>query len=242
MKPIRIYSKRCQHQTEKSRRKKVYISVVYLKKMDNVEECGFISSILTALLAIAAKSQNSVRIPNASPAIFSGTETQHMMSMPAGNRDLSRHADVNANGYLSMDEIVSYLEYKIGAQHDLKPYIDEKGMEMIIKAVVDTDGDNRVSTLENGRPLLLNSFVIEKIEKKDQVKYEIRHKSLPENIPDTMVKNQLLAIIGGISVFLVTIGGAIIYTDLKNQQDYIAWKKQQRKKRGFKQPKQTLRL
>ena len=207
--------------------------------MDNVEDCGFISSILTALLAIAAKSQNSVRIPNASPAIFADTETAHMMSMPAGDRDLSRHADVNANGYLSMDEIVSYLQYRIGAQHDLKPSIDEKGMEMIIKAVVDTDGDNRVSTLENDRPLLLNSFVIEK---NDRGEYEIRHKSLPENIPDTMVENQLLAVIGGISVFLVTIGGAIKYTDLKNQQDYIAWKKQQRKKRGFKQPKQTLRL
>ena len=207
--------------------------------MDNVEECGFISSILTALLARAAKSQNSVRIPNASPAIFSDTETQHMMSMPAGDRDLFRNADVNGNGLLTRGEIISYLTRQMEIENKVVTDINEEGIQMIINAVVDTDGDNRVSTLENDRPLLLDSFVIEK---NDRGEYEIRHESIPENIPDTMVKNQLLAIIGGISVFLVTIGGAIIYTDLKNKQDYIAWKKQQRKKRGFKQPKQTLRL
>ena len=210
--------------------------------MDNVEDCGFVSSILTALLAIAAKSQNSVRIPNASPALYSGTETQHMMSMPAGNRDLFRNADVNGNGLLTRGEIISYLTHQMEIENKVVTDINKKGIQMMINAVVDTNGDNQVSALENDRPLLLNAFVIEKIEKNAKVKYEIRHESLPENIPDTMVENQLLAVIGGISVFLVTIGGAIIYTDLKNQRDYIAWKKQQRKKRGFKQPKQTLRL
>ena len=210
--------------------------------MDNVEDCGFISSILTALLAIAAKSQNSVRIPNASPALYSDTKTPLTMSLSAGDRDLFRNADVNGNGLLTRGEIISYLTHQMEIENKVVTDINKEGIQMMINAVVDTNGDNQVSALENDRPLLLNSFVIEKIEKKDQVKYEIRHKSLPENIPDTMVENQLLAIIGGISVFLVTVGGALIYSDLKNQQDYIAWKKQQRKNGRFKQPKQTLRL
>ena len=148
--------------------------------MDNVEECGFVSSVFAALLALSS----GVQIPDAS--LFTSTSTLNpAFSSPAVPSVQFEDVDYDRNGQVSTEEILG----KINQMMDVN--IRKDGLEKLFN-LVDTNMDGQLSAQEDNAELMDQYNVT-----KNGDEYEIRLKG------QTVDQRIELGIIGGLLAVLL---------------------------------------
>ena len=147
--------------------------------MDNVEECGFVSSVFAALLALSS----GVQIPDAS--LFTSTSTLNpAFSSPAAPSVQFEDVDYDRNGQVSTEEILG----KINQMMDVN--IRKDGLEKLFN-LVDTNMDGQLSAQEDNA--LLDQFDIQR--KGNVVEIRLKGQTVDQRIE--------LGIIGGLVAVLL---------------------------------------